>query len=321
MPTIAPRRGGLAATQRRFVRSVTIPTAIYATAFGVLPIIWVALLMFFEYSPRRAGGPILGLGGNNPFIGLQHFEQMLIGVSLPARLFRQSLFNTLIFAFLVLPLNLVITIPLAALIESVHDRIKPIFRAIYFLPAVTTSVGVAMIWGYMYDPRYGLIDGIIRLLGGRPVVWLTDPRAQFLGISVAMLSVIVAYLWMDFGFNLVIFIAAMQCIPKEFREAAEIDGAGSWKILRHVTVPLLRPTILFVCVMTMISSFQVFDIIQVMTNGGPNNQTRVLELDIYENAFRYQSMGWAAAVSLVLLAVVMVITLAQMRLLRTQWEY
>jgi multiple sugar transport system permease protein len=128
-----------------------------------------------------------------------------------------------------------------------------------------------------------------------------------------MLAVIVAYLWMDFGFNLVIIIAGMQCIPKEFREAAEIDGAGSWQILRHVTVPLLRPTLLFVCVMTMISSFQVFDIIQVMTNGGPNNQTRVLELDIYENAFRYQSMGWAAAVSLVLLVVVMVITLAQMR--------
>jgi multiple sugar transport system permease protein len=321
MPTTAPRRGGLAATQRRFVRSVTIPTVIYATVFGVLPIIWVALLMFFDYSPRRAGGPILGLGGNNPFIGLQHFQQMFIGVSLPARLFRQSLLNTLVFAFLVLPFNLILTIPLAALIESVHDRIKPIFRAFYFLPAVTTSVGVAMIWGYMYDPRYGLIDGIIRQLGGKPVVWLTDPRAHFLGISVAMLAVIVAYLWMDFGFNLVIFIAAMQCIPKEFREAAQIDGAGSWQTLRHVTVPLLRPTILFVCVMTMISSFQVFDIIQVMTNGGPNNQTRVLELDIYENAFRYQSMGWAAAVSLVLLLVVMVITLAQMRLLRTQWEY
>ena len=321
MTTTAPRRGGLAAAQRRFVRSVTIPTVIYATAFGVLPIIWVAALMFFDYSPRRAGGPILGLGGNNPFVGLQNFQQMFTGVSLPARLFRQSLSNTLIFAFLILPFNLAITIPLAALIESIHARVKPVFRAIYFLPAVTTSVGVALVWGYMYDPRYGLIDGIIRALGGKPVVWLTDPRAQFLGISVAMLAVIVAYLWQDFGFNLVIIIAAMQGIPNEFREAAQIDGAGPWQILRYVTVPLLRPTLLFICVMTMISSFQVFDIIQVMTNGGPNNQTRVLELDIYENAFRYQSMGWAAAVSLVLLLVVMVITVAQMRLLRTQWEY
>jgi ABC-type sugar transport system permease subunit len=321
MKTTAPRRGGLATAQRRFVRSVTIPIIIYATAFGVLPILWAAALMFFDYSPRRAGGPILGFGGNNPFIGLQNFQQMIVGVSLPARLFRQSLLNTLLFAFLVLPLNLAITIPLAALIESVHDRIKPVFRAIYFLPAVTAAVGVALVWSYMYDPRYGLINGIIRFLGGRPVVWLTDPRAQILGVPLAMLAVIVAYLWMDFGFNLVIFIAAMQGIPREFRDAAQIDGAGAWQTLRHVTVPLLRPTLLFVCVMTMISSFQVFDIIQVMTNGGPNNQTRVLELDIYENAFRYQSMGWAAAVSLVLLLVVMVITVAQMRLLRTQWEY
>lgn len=321
MPTPAPRRGGPAAAQRQFVRAVIIPTVIYGAVFGVLPILWAAALMFFDYSPRRAGGPILGLGGNNPFVGLQHFQQMIVGVSLPARLFRQSLLNTLLFAFLVLPLNLAITIPLAALIESVHDRIKPIFRAVYFLPAVTTAVGVAMVWGYMYDPRFGLINGIIRIFGGTPVIWLTDPRAQVLGIPLAMLAVIAAYLWMDFGFNLVIFIAAMQGIPRELREAAEIDGASHWQRLRHVTVPLLRPTLLFVCVMTMISSFQVFDIIQVMTNGGPNNQTRVLELDIYENAFRYQNMGWAAAVSLVLLAVVMVITAAQMRLLRTEWEY
>jgi len=100
-----------------------------------------------------------------------------------------------------------------------------------------------------------------------------------------------------------------------------IDGASAWQVFRKITVPLLRPTLLFVCVMTMLSSFQVFDVIQVMTNGNPNNQTRVLVLDIYDNAFRYQRMGWAAAVSLVLVAIVMIVTVIQMRVLRTEWEY
>jgi ABC-type sugar transport system permease subunit len=277
--------------------------------------------MFFDYSPQRGGGPLLGLGGSNPFIGLWNFRNMLTGTSLEARLFGVSLRNTLIFAFAVLPLNLAITLPLAAFIESAHDRLKPIFRAIYFLPVVTSSVGVAMMWGYIYHPQQGLLNAIIRVFGGTPVAWLSDPRATFFGVSVAMWAVIVAYLWQDYGYNMIIFVAALQGIPKEFKEAAMIDGANAWQTFSRVTVPLLRPTLLFVCVMTMLSSFQVFDIIQVMTAGNPNGQTRVLVLDIYENAFRYQRMGWAAAVALVLVILVAVVTIVQMRVLRTEWEY
>ncbi len=320
-PRSAGRQGGRLVGQRRFVLSVALPTILYAAAFSLLPIVWALALMFFKYSPGRTGGPILGLGGNNPFVGLEHFHNMITGVSRQARLFRISLKNTLIFAFAVLPLNLAITLPLAALIESVHDRIKSVFRAIYFLPAVTSSVGVAMMWGFIYDPQRGLLNAVIRLLGGTPIAWLSDPRTKFLGVSVAMWAVIAAYLWQDFGYNLVIFIAALQGIPKEFKEAAMVDGANPIQVFFKVTIPLLRPTLLFVCVMTMLSSFQVFDIIQVMTNGGPNYQTHVLVLDIYNNAFRYQRMGWAAASSFILTIVVMVVTLLQMRLLRTEWEY
>lgn len=314
------RRGGVRAGRRRFILAVTIPAILYE-AIGIFTIGWALALMFFKYSPGRAGGPILGLGGSNPFVGLEHFRNMINGVSLEARLFRTSLKNTLIFAFAVLPLNLAITLPLAALIESVRSRLKIAFRAIYFLPIVTVAVGVANMWAYLYDPQQGLINEIVRLLGGTPIAWLSDPRAEFLGVSVAMWATIVAYLWSDYGYNLVIFIAALQSIPKEFKEAALIDGANAWQVFRHVTVPLLRPTLLFVCVMTMLSSFQVFGVIQVMTDGGPNHQTRVLMLDIYENAFRYQRMGWAAAVGFVLAVLVMVVTVVQMRLLRTEWEY
>jgi len=318
--TVKRRLSGLAAQKRSFVLSVAIPTLLYE-ALGVLTIGWALALMFFEYGPGRAGGPILGLGGSNPFVGLEHFRNMISGTSLEARLFRTSLKNTLLFAFGVLPLNLAITLPMAVLIESVRSRLKIAFRAIYFLPVVTAGVGVAMMWGYIFDPQYGLANAVIRLLGGTPIAWLSDPRATFLGVSLGMWAVIVTRLWSDYGYNLVIFIAALQGIPEQLREAAIIDGANPWQVFTKVTVPLLRPTLLFVCVMTMLDAFQVFDIIQVMTQGGPNNQTRVLMLDIYENAFRYQRMGWAAAVGFVLAVLVMGITIAQMRLLRTEWEY
>ena len=316
-----PRRGGVKAGQRRFVLGVTIPAALY-TAIGIFSLGWGLALMSFKYSPGRLGGPVLGLGGSNPFVGLEHFRNMVRGVSLEARLFRISLKNTLIFAFAVLPFNLMITLPLAALLESVRGRLKTFFRAVYFLPVVTSSVGVALMWDHMYDPQGGLLNMVVRFFGGRPVAWLADPKAQFLGVSVAMWAVTAAYLWQDYGYNMVIFIAALQNIPQEFRDAALIDGANAWQAFTKVTIPLLRPTLLFVCVMTMISSFQVFDIIQVMTeDGGPNYQTRVLMLDIYFNAFRYQRMGWAAATSFVLTLLVIGITVVQMRVLRTEWEY
>ncbi|MFN2152463.1 MAG: carbohydrate ABC transporter permease [Anaerolineales bacterium] len=313
-------RGGLVIAKHRFVLSVTIPLLLYQS-IGVFVLGWAFVLMFFQYSPGRAGGPILGLGGSNPFIGLDHFATMLKGVSLEAKLFRTSLGNTLIFAFAVLPLNLLITLPLAWLLDSIGSRFQATFRTIYFLPVLTSSVGVALVWMSLYHPQSGWINQIIRFFGGTPVAWLSDPRAGFLGVSVAMWAVILAYLWQDYGYNMVIFIAALQNIPSELKEAAMIDGATAWQVFTRVTVPLIRPTLLFVCVMTMLSSFQVFDIIQVMTNGDPSNQTQVLMLDIYKNAFRYQRLGFAAAESFVLFLIVMGVTLFQMRVLRTDWEY
>ena len=312
--------GGLTISKRRFVTSVTIPLLLYES-LGIFVLGWAFVLMFFDYSPGRVGGPILGLGGSNPFIGVGNFIEMLKGTSVEAGLFRVSLRNTLIFAVAVLPLNLAITLPLAWLLESIGRRFKALYRTIYFLPVLTSSVGVALIWMSMYDAKAGWINAIIRAFGGTPVAWLSDPRAGFAGVSVAMWAVILAYLWQDYGYNMVIFIAALQGIPQELREAALIDGASPWQAFHKVTIPLIRPTMLFVCVMTMLSSFQVFDIIQVMTNGDPNNQTQVLMLDIYKNAFRYQNMGWAAAESFVLFLIVMGVTIFQMRVLRTDWEY
>ena len=320
--SIAKRKskGGLVIAKRHFVTSVTLPLLLYES-LGLFVLGWAFVLMFFDYSPGRLGGPLLGLGGSNPFVGLGHFIQMIKGTSVEANLFRISLRNTLIFAVAVLPLNLAITLPLAWLLESIGTRFKALYRTIYFLPVLTSSVGVALIWLSMYDPQAGWINAIIRAVGGSPVAWLSDPRAGFANVSVAMWAVILAYLWQDYGYNMVIFIAALQGIPQELKEAALIDGANPWQAFRKISLPLIRPTMLFVCVMTMLSSFQIFDIIQVMTNGDPNNQTQVLMLDIYKSAFRYQNMGWAAAESFVLFLIVMGVTILQMRLLRTEWEY
>lgn len=312
--------GGLAKSKSRFVSRILIPLLIYQS-LGVFILAWAFILMFFDYSSGRLGGPILGLGGTNPFVGLENFIQMFGGVSVKSRLFLTSLKNTLIFAFAVLPLNLMITLPLAYLLENISSRFKALYRAIYFLPVLMSSVGVAIIWQSMYDPQAGWINTIIRFFGGQPVAWLSDPRAGFMGISVALWSVILAYLWQDYGYNMVIFIAALQGIPQDLKDAALIDGATAWQTFRLITLQLIKPTFLFVSVMTMISSFQVFDIIQVMTNGGPGNKTQVLMLDIYKNAFRHADLGWAAAESFILFLIVMAVTIFQMRVLRTDWEY
>lgn len=318
--------GGREGAQKRFVAGVTIPALVFLAIFSVLPIVWAFALGFFDFSPRRAGTPFLGLGGNNPFVGMEYFRRMFdvsAEAPLDVRQFHTALKVTLAFAFLVVPLNLAITLPLAAMIESVHRRVRPVFRTIFFLPVLTSAVGVAIIWGFVLHPQNGLLNGLITKITGKVTVisWTTDPHLVFLGVPVALLAVIVAYLWQDIGYNLVIFIAALQAIPQSVKDAARVDGASSWQTFRHITLPLLKPTILLASILTMISAFQVFDLFQVMTNGGPQDQTRSLPLDIYRNAFRYQRMGWAAAVSVVLFLIVFVISLAQTRFLRTRWEY
>ncbi|MFN2135868.1 MAG: carbohydrate ABC transporter permease [Candidatus Promineifilaceae bacterium] len=319
-------RQGRDGSKRFFLASSLIPVLLYMAFWTLLPIVWAFALAFFEYSARRQGGSILGLGGDNPFVGLQHFRAMLDfspDAPLNVRQFHTAVKTTLLFAFLVVPLNLAITLPLAAMIESLHTRWKVGFRTLFFLPVVTSSVGVAIMWGFVFHPQRGLLNGIITLVTGKltAINWVGDQSLVVGGIPVALLAVIVAYLWQDIGYNLIIFIAALQSIPDTIREAAIIDGASGFKMFRHITLPLLKPTIYLAAVLTMISAFQVFDIIQVMTDGGPNDQTRVMVIDIYDYAFRFQRMGWAAAVSTVLFAIVLTISLVQSRLLRTDWEY
>ncbi len=319
-------RQGRDAAERRFVRLAVSPLVLYMAFWTLFPLVWGLALAFFDYSARRAGGGFLGFGENNPFIGLGNFRNMLDfapGAPLEVRQFHIGVKTTLLFAAIVVPLNLLVTLPLAVLIESVHEGVKGIFRTFFFLAVLAPSVGVAIMWQFIYHPQRGLLNGIIRLFTGKltGINWTGDPNLVVLGVPVALLAVIVAYLWQDLGYNLVIFIAALQGIPQTIKDAARIDGANGWHMLTRIVVPLLMPTILLAAVLTMISAFQVFDIIQVMTQGGPEDQTQVLLLNIYNYAFRYQKMGWAAAVSLVMFLMILSISIVQTRLMRTEWEY
>lgn len=316
---------GRDSAKKQFIAGAISPLVLYMAFWTVLPLLWGVALAFFEYSPRRAGG-FLGFGGDNPFVGLGHFQTMLNfapDAPLEAQQFHIGIKITLLFTALIVPLNLMVTLPLAILIESVHERVKGIFRTIFFLPVLAPSVGVAIMWGFIFNPQWGLLNAIIGKFAGRLVGtnWTGDPNLVFGGIPVALFAIVIAYLWQDMGYNLVIFIAALQGIPQAIKDAAKIDGANWWQMLFRVIIPLLMPTILLTAVLTMISAFQVFDIVQVMTEGGPDDQTQVLLLNIYNYAFRYQKMGWAAAVSIVMFLLVLSISLVQTRLLRTEWEY
>jgi ABC-type sugar transport system permease subunit len=313
-------------SQRRFRRIVLSPILLYLAFFTLLPLVWVLALSLFSYSPRREGSSVGGLGGDNPFVGLENFQQLFDFSDQASQLsqtFQTSVVVTLVFALLVLPLNLAITLPLAVMIEAAARRLRPVLRTVFFMPVLTSAVAVAGIWQYVLNPQYGLLNGLIGKVTGdtTTISWLNDPSLTVLGVPVALVAVTVTYLWMDIGYNLVIFIAALQGIPRVMDEAAMLDGANAWQRFRYVTVPLLKPTIFLAAMLTLISAFQVFDLFQVMTLGGPDDQTRALSLDIYENAFRYQSMGWAAAESVVLLVIVLLISLLQSRLLRARWSY
>ncbi|HEX2484782.1 MAG TPA: sugar ABC transporter permease [Myxococcota bacterium] len=214
-----------------------------------------------------------------------------------------ALRNTLVFVVVGAPLSVAVSLGAALLLQSRGLRAKGLFRTLLFLPVVTTLVAVAVVWRYLYHPRVGLLNHALGALGVAPVDWLGDPRF-------ALASLIALAVWKNFGFNMVIFVAGLQAIPERLYEAARLDGASRAQLLRHVTLPMLVPTTSFVLVMTLIGHFQLFAEPYVMTQGGPEDATRSLVLLMYEQGFRWWSLGQAAALAFVLFALVLGVGLA-----------
>lgn len=320
---IVSEGGKLMSQQRRFAYTSLVPILLYIGLFSLFPILWAVVMGFFSYTPIREGSGFLGLGGANPFVGINNYIELFTGTGKPAEVFRLAVRNTFLFTALVLPLNLAVTLPLAVLLESIGEKFKTLFRAIYFLPTISSSVALVIIWAYMYAPGWGLLSIMFKAVGlVPPKSWLQDPSTVYFGVPLAMICVVVAHVWQDFGFNLVIFVAALQSIPKTLREAARVDGANVWQEFWLIVVPLLRRTVLLTSVLTVISSLQVFVIFQLLTRGGPQNQTQTMLLSIYENAFRFaNNLGLSAAMSMILFIIILSLTVVQFRILRTEWEY
>jgi multiple sugar transport system permease protein len=265
--------------------------------FFLLPVLAALLLSFTDFD-------IYGLAdvGAVRWIGLRNYARLL-----GEPVFWQALRNTFYFALVGGPLTVATSLGAALLVESRLVRWKAAARTIFFTPFVTTLVAVAIVWRYLYHPRYGLLDWALGKVGVSPIDWLGDPRW-------AMPAIILLAVWKNFGYNMLICIAGLQSVPRELHEAAALDGASAVQRFRHVTLPMLAPTLLFVAVVTMIGYFQLFAEPYVMTQGGPLRSTTSVVLYMYEEGFRWWRMGNAAAIAFVLFVVIVAFTLVQRRL-------
>ena len=240
--------------------------------------------------------------GNARFVGLENYTRLLLDP-----LFWRVIRNTLVFVAIGVPLTLASALGGALLVHSKLARLRGLYRTVFFSPVVTTLVAVAVVWRYLYHPRYGLINQMLGFVGLPPIDWLGNPG--WATVAITLLAV-----WRSFGYGLVIYVAGLQAIPESLYEAAQLDGAGPWRQLRDITLPLLMPTSIFVAVITTVSLFQIFAEPYVMTRGGPLYATTSITLLMYEQGFRWWNLGAAAAVAFVLFALIIAATGLQVAL-------
>jgi multiple sugar transport system permease protein len=265
-----------------------LPSLLGMAAFIMLPVVSSFVLSFSQWD----------LLGEINWIGLDNYVTALGD---PAVL--GALRNTLLFILGYLPSVVILALGLALLLNrKLKGRV--VFRAIYFVPVVTSWVAVSLVWKWLLNPQYGLINYGLALIGIKGPGWLFDP-------SWAMAGIVLTSVWKDIGFVTVIYLAGLQDIPENLYEAASLDGANPWQKFWTITLPMLAPTTFFVTTISLISSFQVFDQVWIMTGGGPAGATSVMVEQIYKNAFSYYKMGYASAISWVLFAIIFVVTIAQ----------
>ena len=268
-------------------------------------------LVIFTYLPVFAS---LGLSfsywnllGTPRFIGLENYATVLNDA-----LFWKSFGTTCWFVALSGILELVISLVLAVWLNRAI-RGQSFFRTAYFLPFITPMVSVALVWGWLYDPSYGMFNWLLQQahLIGKPIPWLYDPQT-------ALWAVIILRVWKDIGYNIVIFLAGLQAVPPSLYESANLDGAGGWRTFWLVTLPMITPTLFFVGIMTLINGFQAFDSVYLLTQGGPEHSTELLVYWMFKNAFEFYKIGPASAIAYILFIVILLLTLAQWQL-RKRW--
>ena len=271
----------------------------------------IVILTVFFFAPVIAGFALsvtdfdlytLGDVHNLRFVALRNYSELLANP-----VFWTAFVNTLYFALVGGPLTVAVSLVAALLVNAKVTRWKAAFRTIYFAPVVTTLVAVALVFKYLYHPRFGLINIALGALHLPQPDWLGDPHY-------AMPAIILLAVWKGFGYTMIIFIAGLQNVPEELYEAARLDGAGHWGQFRHVTLPMLGPTFLFVGIVVAIGQLQIFAEPYVMTQGGPLNKTLTIVMMMYQQGFKFWRMGYAASVAFILFLVIGAATLVQMRM-------
>ncbi len=243
---------------------------------------------------------------NLRFVGLGNYVDVL-----HAPLFWKSLLNTLYFVAIGVPLSMAASLGAALLLHSPLARFKGFYRTALFAPVVTTVVAVAVIWRYLLHTRYGLINYALGAFGIAPIDWLGDPHFS-------MPAIILFAVWKNFGYNMVIFLAGLQAIPHDLYEAARIDGASRWKQFLHITLPSLRPVLLVVGVITVSGYFQLFAEPYVMTRGDPLQSTVSVLYYMYEEGFKWWSLGRASAIAFILFVLILIVTRLLLRVTRAK---
>ncbi|KRL96991.1 carbohydrate ABC transporter permease [Liquorilactobacillus satsumensis] len=277
------------------------PALLLLAIFSLVPIV-IALLISFT------GLDITGLGdwSQIKFVGLSNYLQLF-----QDNAFLQSILNTVVYVVVGVPLVIIVSLTIAILINSGRNSFFKMMRLVFYTPSITNTVAVAVVWTYLYNPSLGLFNTLLAKVGIAPIGWLTDP-------NVAKLSLIILAVWKAVGLNMLIFLAALQGVPRSLYEAAELDGANYWEQTRHITLPSLKFSIFFVTVTTLIAWFQFFDEPFVMTKGGPLNSTNSVALFVYQNGFQNSNFGYAAAGSFVMFVAIIVATIIQFKLQEKQ---
>lgn len=245
---------------------------------------------------------------NSPtFIGLDNYKELIHD-----SLFWYTLKNTAVYVFWKVPVNIFISIAFAVLLnKKMYGR--SIFRSIFFLPMVASSVSVALLWQPLFETNNGVLNVMLRAIGLKGLPWIYSQET-------AMMSVILVALWKEIGYYMVMFLAGLQSIPATYYEAAEIDGSSPLRTFFKITVPLISPTTFFVFIISVIGSFQIFDLTSVLTAGGPANSTYTTIMYVYKAGFNFFRMGYASAISTILFLIILVLTTIQNKL-SSAWVY
>lgn len=272
-----------------------LPSVLGIAVFNLLPVLgsfWLSLTRW-------------NLLGTPRFVGLANYADLFADSR-----FYQVMGQTFGFVGLTVVLDVALGLALAV---ALNRKLKGrgLLRTAYFLPYITSMVAIAIVWGWLFDPRFGALNVALKALGLAPVYWLSDLRW-------AMPAIVLVTVWKGLGYTMMLFLAGLQAIPGHYEEAAMLDGASAMQRFFRITLPLLSPTVFLVTTVSLINAFQAFDAVYMLTGGGPMNQTNVIVYWLYQNAFTYFNMGKASAIAYVLFAVILAITLVQWGL-RKRW--